>query len=185
MGPPQGVPVLLWLVGLWREKLAWWPFLVGLSSWGSDLGVIIGDSGSLLSSHFLSTGIWGAGEQPCRGQMRMCWRMLKSKKTDEFGVLRMNHLTNYIFIIKAVFELQECKKAYECVVLQGPFLFTWLIPNGPTELFIAKLVPGWGPVSQTTFSLELTLCPRGLSCQCSMTDAGDSVQPLLPGVPWV
>jgi hypothetical protein len=56
--------------------------------------------------------------------MRMCWRMLKSKKTDEFGVLRMNHLTNYIFIIKAVFELQECKKAYECVVLQGPFLFT-------------------------------------------------------------
>lgn len=36
----------------------------------------------------------------------------------------MNHLTNYIFTIKAVFELRECKKAYECVVSYGPFLFT-------------------------------------------------------------
>lgn len=32
------------------------------------------------------------------------------------GVLQMNHLTNYIFTIKAVFELGECKKAYEFVV---------------------------------------------------------------------
>lgn len=40
------------------------------------------------------------------------------------GVLQMNHLTNYIFTIKAVFELEECKKAYECVVFV--VLFCWL-----------------------------------------------------------
>lgn len=35
----------------------------------------------------------------------------------------MNHLTNYIFTIKAVFELEECKEAYECVVFMVLFYF--------------------------------------------------------------
>lgn len=34
----------------------------------------------------------------------------------------MNHLTNYIFTIKAVFELEECKEASECVVVMAFFL---------------------------------------------------------------
>lgn len=35
----------------------------------------------------------------------------------------MNHLTNYIFTIKAVFELEECKEASECVVFMFFFFF--------------------------------------------------------------